>query len=119
LDGAPAVECMLGPRTRRLGGQWLGVPSPAWTTWPPAVFAATEPLVPVTRPQPFQADVVLAHGQVPKGWPGPASARWTARVRWLVADRSSPRVARYEDPCTLRLGAASATGRRGSGPGSP
>lgn len=24
LDGAPAVECRLGPVTRRLGGQWLG-----------------------------------------------------------------------------------------------
>jgi hypothetical protein len=33
LDGAPAVECVLDPRPRRLGGQWLGVPSPAWTTW--------------------------------------------------------------------------------------
>jgi hypothetical protein len=71
LDGAPAVECVLGPRTGA------------------------------------------------EGWPGPVSARWTARVRWLVADHSPPRAARYEDPCTLPLGAASATGRRGSGPGSP
>ena len=26
LDGAPATRCALGSTTRRLGGQWLGVP---------------------------------------------------------------------------------------------
>jgi hypothetical protein len=29
LDGAPAVECVLGPATRRIGGQWLGAPRPS------------------------------------------------------------------------------------------
>jgi hypothetical protein len=41
-------------------------------------------------------------------------ARALAARRLLLAA-----AARYEDPCTLPLGAASATGRRGSGPGSP
>src|SRR5919108_4225646 len=26
LDGAPAARCVLGPATRRLGGQWLRAP---------------------------------------------------------------------------------------------
>jgi len=48
---------------------------------------------------------VLAGGRVPKGLAGrPVSARWTARSLSLVADRSSPRAARYEDLFTVPLG---------------
>jgi hypothetical protein len=70
------------------------------------VFEATEELVPVTHPQPFQADVVLARGRVPKELAGrPVSAWWTARSVSLVADRSSPAVVRFEDLAVIPLGA--------------
>jgi hypothetical protein len=104
LDGAPAVECTLGPATRRLGGQWLGLPVRGLEELAEAVFAATAVLVPVTHPQPFRADVVLARGRVPKELTGLAlSASWTARSVSLVADRSAPGVARFEDLAVIPL----------------
>jgi 2'-5' RNA ligase len=104
LDGAPAVPCRLGPATRRLGGQWLGVPVHGLDDLAAVVFEVTEELVPVTHPQPFQADVVLARGQVPKELAGrPVSASWTARSVSLVADRSSPQAIRYEDLTVVPL----------------
>jgi 2'-5' RNA ligase len=104
LDGAPAVPCRLGPATRRLGGQWLGVPVHGLDDLAAVVFEVTEELVPVTHPQPFQADVVLARGQVPKELAGrPVSASWTARSVSLVADRSSPQAIRYEDLTVIPL----------------
>ena len=106
LDGAPAVECVLGPATRRLGGQWLGAPVAGLDDLAAIVFEVTEELVPVTHPQPFRADVVLARGRVPRELAGlPVSASWTARSVSLVADRSSPRAARYEDLTVIPLGA--------------
>jgi 2'-5' RNA ligase len=106
LDGAPAAGCVLGPATRRLGGQWLGVPVAGLEELAAAVFEATEELVPVTHPQPFQADVVLARGRVPRQLAGrPLSASWTARSLALVADRSAPGAARYEDLAVFPLGA--------------
>jgi 2'-5' RNA ligase len=106
LDGAPAVDCVLGPATRRLGGQWLGAPVAGLDDLAAVVFEVTQELVPVTHPQPFQADVVLARGRVPKELAGlPVSASWTARSLCLVADRSSPRAARYEDLAVIPLGA--------------
>jgi 2'-5' RNA ligase len=106
LDGAPAVGCVLGPATRRLGGQWLGAPVGGLDERAAVVFAATGELVPVTHPQPFQADVVLARGRVPKRLAGrPVSASWTARSVALVADRSAPGAARYEDLAVIPLGA--------------
>jgi 2'-5' RNA ligase len=61
--------------------------------------------VPVTHPQPFQADVVLARGRVPRDLAGrPVSGSWTARSVALVADRSSPRAPRYEDLGAFPLG---------------
>lgn len=106
LEGAPAVECVVGPATRRLGGQWLGAPVSGLEDLAAVVFEATERLVPVTHPQPFQADVVLARGRVPRELAGlPVSATWTARSLSLVADRSSPHSPRFEDLATVRLGA--------------
>jgi len=85
------VECLLGPATRRIGGQWLGAPVAGLEDLAAVVFEATERLVPVTHPQPFQADIVLARGKVHKEVAGrPLSASWTARSLSLVADRSSP-----------------------------
>lgn len=106
LDGAPAAECVLGPATRWLGGQWLGAPVAGLEELAAVVFDATSELVPVTHPQPFQADVVLARGRVPKRLAGrPVSAAWTARSVALVADRSAPGLARYEDLAVVPLGA--------------
>lgn len=105
FDGAPVAECILGPATRRLAGQWLGAPVTGLDDLAAAVFATTEGLVPVTHPQPFQADVVLARGRVPASLAGlPVSARWTAHAVALVADRSSPHRARHEDVATFPLG---------------
>lgn len=105
LDGAPAVDCVLGPKTRRPGGDWLAVAVSGLEDLGAVVFEATERLVPVTHPQPFRADVVLARGRVPKELAGvPVSASWTARSLSLVADRSSPRSPRFEDLATVPLG---------------
>jgi 2'-5' RNA ligase len=105
LTGAPAVRCVLGPATRRLAGQWLGAPVCGLEELAQVVFEATEGLVPVTHPQPFQADVVLARGRVPKALEGrPVSASWIARSISLVADRSYPRTVDYEDLAVYPLG---------------
>ncbi|WP_300018512.1 hypothetical protein [Pseudonocardia sp.] len=98
LDGAPAARCVLGPRTVRLGGQWLGAPVSGLNALGAAVFDATRELVPVTHPQPFRADLVLARGKVPRELAGlPVDARWTAREVVLVADRSAPGRPRFDD----------------------
>jgi hypothetical protein len=48
---------------------------------------------------------VLARGRVPRDLAGrPVSGSWTARSVALVADRSSPRSARYEDLGVIPLG---------------
>lgn len=103
LDGAPATRCVLGPRTRSIGG-WLGVPVSGLDDLAAAVFAATAPIVPVTHPQPFQADVVIARGRVPSGSAGEAiSGEWTADHVALVADRSAPGRPRFEDLARFEL----------------
>jgi 2'-5' RNA ligase len=104
LDGVPPVHCLLGPTTRRLGGQWIGAPVSGLGDLAAVVFDATVGLVPVTHPQPFRADVVLARGRVPAALAGePVEASWTAREVALVADRSSPRGPRLEDVATFPL----------------
>lgn len=98
LDGAPSARCMLGPRTVRLGGQWLGAPVAGLDDLGAAVFDATRELVPVTHPQPFRADIVLARGKMPRELAGlPVDAAWTATELLLIADRSAPGRPRFED----------------------
>jgi 2'-5' RNA ligase len=105
LDGAPAVVCRLGPATRRLGGQWLGAPVHGLDDLAAVVFEATQELVPVTHPQPFQADVVLARGRVPRELAGrPVAGSWTARSVSLLADRSVAGVVRFEELAGFPLG---------------
>jgi hypothetical protein len=105
LDGVPPVRCTLGPATRRLGGQWLGAPVSGLDDLAAVVFDATVGLVPVTHPQPFRADVVLARGRVPAALAGePVSTTWTARALALVADHSSPRSPRLHDVAVFPLG---------------
>jgi 2'-5' RNA ligase len=104
LDGAPAVACRLGPVTRRLGGQWLGAPVHGLDDLAAVVFEATQELVPVTHPQPFQADLVLARGRVPRELAGrPVAGSWTARSVSLVADRSGPGAPRFEELASYPL----------------
>jgi 2'-5' RNA ligase len=104
LAGVPPVRCALGPATRRLGGQWLGAPVSGLDDLAALVFDATVGLVPVTHPQPFQTDVVLARGRVPATLAGePVSAEWTVHEVALVADRSSPRRPLLADTATFRL----------------
>lgn len=97
LDGAPAARCTIGPRTRPIGG-WLGVPVSGLDELAAAVFDATAPVVPVTHPQPFQADVVIARGRVPAAKAGAEiSGTWIADRIALVADRSAPGRPRFEE----------------------
>jgi len=106
LDGVPPVRCSLGPATSRLSGQWLAAPVSGLDDLAAVVFDATVGLVPVTHPQPFRADLVLARGRVPASFAGePVAAEWTARSVALVADRSSPRNPRLEDLAVFSLGA--------------
>ncbi|GAA0918605.1 hypothetical protein [Pseudonocardia zijingensis] len=105
LAGVPPARCTLGPATRRLGGQWLGAPVSGLDDLAAVVFDATVGLVPVTHPQPFQADVVLARGRVPAALAGrPVVAEWTAHRVALVADRSAPRRPLLEDLASFALG---------------
>jgi 2'-5' RNA ligase len=104
LTGVPPTHCTLGPATRRLGGQWLGAPVSGLDDLAAVVFDATVGLVPVTHPQPFQADVVLARGRVPAALAGvPVAAEWTAHEVALVADRSSPRRPLLDDVASFAL----------------
>jgi 2'-5' RNA ligase len=105
LDGAPHAACVLGPRTVRLGGQWLGAPVSGLDDLGAAVFDATRELVPVTHPQPFHADLVLARGKVPRELADlPIDAVWTATELLLTADRSAPGRPRFEDLGRIELG---------------
>lgn len=105
LDGAPEVDCVLGPRTRRPGGGWLAAPVHGLEDIGAVVFEVTEDLVPVTHPQPFSANLVLARGNVPKELAGiPIHASWTASTLALVADRSSPHGPRLENEAVIELG---------------
>ena len=104
LDGAPAARCVLGPATVRLAGQWLAVPVRGLEELGGAVFEATEPLVPVTHPQRFRTDLVLARGRVPAQLAGaPLEASWRAGAVALVADRSAPGHPRLVDVLTVPL----------------
>jgi 2'-5' RNA ligase len=104
LDGAPPARCLLGPATVRLAGQWLAVPVTGLEELGRSVFEATEPIVPVTHPQPFRTDVVLARGRVPADLAGaPVHASWQAGAVALVADRSAPGRPRLVDLAVVRL----------------
>ncbi len=105
LDGAPEAHCVLGPETVRRGGQWLAAPVAGLDDLAAAVFDATSELVPVTHPQPYHADVVLARGHAPRELAGlPVYATWTATEVLLVADRSAPGRPRLVDVGRIGLG---------------
>jgi hypothetical protein len=84
------------------------------------VFDATSPIVPVTHPQPFHTELVLAAGRVPRELGGrPLQAAWTADRLVLVADRSAPGRPRLVDLGTITLDGPIAAGVRRGFPGSP
>jgi hypothetical protein len=102
LDGAPPIRVGFGPTVRRYGGQQLSVPVSGLDELSEIIFAATEPLVPVTHPQPFHADVVLANGRIPADLAGTdVPAEWVVTGVSLVADRSSPRAVRLADVASI------------------
>jgi 2'-5' RNA ligase len=104
LAAAEPADCVLGPETRRLGGQWLGVPVSGLDDLAASVFDATVAIVPVTHPQPFQADIVVARGHVPAEVAGEAiTGKWRAESVALVADRSGPGRPRFENLAEFQL----------------
>lgn len=104
LAATGPADCVIGPETRRLGGQWLGVPVSGLDDLAAAVFDATVAIVPVTHPQPFQADIVVARGHVPAEVAGEAiSGKWRAESVALVADRSGPGRPRFENLAEFQL----------------
>jgi 2'-5' RNA ligase len=105
LAGAPAVTCTLGPATCRSASQWLAVPVTGLDDLAAAVFDATVGIVPVTHPQPFRADVVVARGRAPATLAGvPVHATWSAQEVALVADRSAPGHPHLVDLAAFPLG---------------
>jgi 2'-5' RNA ligase len=105
LADAEPPTCVLGPATRRIGGQRLGVPVSGVDDLSAVVFDATVDLVPVTHPQPFQADIVIARGRVPASLAGETiEGEWAARTAALVADRSAPGRPRFDNLAEFRLG---------------
>jgi 2'-5' RNA ligase len=104
LAAAGPADCVLGPETRRLGGQWLGVPVSGLDDLAATVFDATVAIVPVTHPQPFQADIVVARGHVPAEVAGEAiTGTWRVESVALVADRSGPGRPRFENVAEFQL----------------
>jgi hypothetical protein len=98
LAGAAPLPVVFGPSLRRYRNQQLDLPALGCDELVATVLEASEPLVPVTHPQPLYPDLVLASGRIPAeltGWR--PSIGWTAHEVLLVADRSSPRGTRLED----------------------
>jgi hypothetical protein len=104
LDGAPPVRVGFGPTERRYGGEQLSVPVSGLDELSEIIFAATEPLVPVTHPQPFHADLVLAGGRIPPHLAGTdVRGEWVVTGVSLVADRSSPQAVRLTEVASILL----------------
>jgi hypothetical protein len=104
LDGAPPVRVGFGPTERRYGGQQLSLPVSGLDELSEIIFAATEPLVPVTHPQPFHADLVLAGGRIPPDLTGTElKAEWVVTGVSLFADRSSPQAVRLAEVASILL----------------
>lgn len=60
--------------------------------------------MPVTHPQPFQADIVVARGRVPAALAGERiEGAWVAGKAALVADRSAPGRPRFDNLAEFRL----------------
>jgi hypothetical protein len=104
LDGAPPARVTLSSPVRRYGGQQLCVPVSGLDELSSVIFAATEPLVPVTHPQPFFGELALANGRIPTHLAGPElRTDWVVTGVSLIADRSSPQVVKLADVATITL----------------
>jgi len=113
VDGAGPLACTLGPCTERLDGQWVGVPAHGLDDIAADVFGATSAIVPVTHPQPFRPDLVLARGRAPADLAGTAvTIRGAVGQAVLVADRSSPHGPRLVDLVGVPLASTPSACRR-------
>jgi hypothetical protein len=105
LAAAEPATCVLGPATHRLAGQWLGAPVAGLDDLVAVVLDATVGIVPITHPQHWRAEVVLARGRVPADLAGePVCGSWVAASVVLVADRSAPGRPRLTDLAEFALG---------------
>jgi hypothetical protein len=104
LDGAPPARVTIGTTLRRYGNQCLVAPVDGLDELSDAIFAATEPIVPVTHPQPFFAEIMLASGRIPPQLAGAElRTEWMASCVQLIADRSSPHAVTLADVATITL----------------
>ena len=104
LDGAPPARVTVGTTMRRYGNQCLVAPVDGLDELSDAVFSATEPIVPVTHPQPFFAEIMLASGRIPPQLAGAEfRTEWMATSVQLIADRSSPHAVNLADVATITL----------------
>src|SRR4051812_16395044 len=79
LAAAEPATCVLGPATHRLAGQWLGAPVAGLDDLVAVVLDATVGIVPITHPQHWRTEVVLARGRVPADLAGdPVCGSWVA-----------------------------------------
>ena len=102
LDGAPKVKVHFGQVTRK---GWLHVPVEGLDDLGAVVFDVTEPLVPVTHPQPFLAELTLARGpKVPSEAVAQLSAGWTVDRVSLAKGTKTKDGPGYEDVEVFRLG---------------
>lgn len=107
LDGAPPQDVTLGTTVRRYGNQVLVAPVSGLDELSDAIFTATEPIVPVTHPQPFFGEVMLASGRIPSHLAGTElRMEWVVTSVHLVADRSSPHSVNLADVASITLNGA-------------
>ena len=103
LDGAPKLEVSFGEPYR---DQWLMVPVLGLDDLGALVFEVTEPLVPVTHPKPWSAQLVLARAKrVPPELAKPISATWTVSSVSLARGTRTKDGPGYEDVEVFPLGA--------------
>lgn len=105
LDGAPKVKVSMGPAATRFGGAWLHAPVQGLDDLGAVIFEVTEALIPVTHPQPFSADLVLARAtKCPPELVQPISASWTVGEICLAKGTRSKDGPGYEDVEVFALG---------------
>lgn len=106
LDGAPKVKVSMGPAATRFGGAWLHAPVHGLDDLGAVIFETTEGLIPVTHPQPFSADLVLARAKrCPPELVQPISATWTVSSVSLAKATRTKDGPGYEDVEIFPLGA--------------
>jgi hypothetical protein len=102
LDGAPATPVSLGPVSPK---GWLHAPVTGLDDLTAVVFEVTEPLVPVTHPQPWHAELVLARAaKIPRQLVAPLEGSWTVEAVSLAKGTRGTEGPGYEDLEVFPLG---------------